>query len=85
MKEIYNQHPSDFLIAKTYAKSLLTVHTSIVLDRCYANLIEESESQLDLNEAMEVVKMLNTDHAYTKLDKHVALFKLTGVMNNLSL
>lgn len=58
LKELHNKHKNDFLIAKLYAKSLLTIQTSIGLHRCFSGLIEDLESKKDQAEAVEVAKIL---------------------------
>jgi hypothetical protein len=52
LKELHNKHKNDFLIAKMYVKSLLTIQTCIGLHRCFTGLIEDLLSKRDQAEAV---------------------------------
>ena len=67
LKSIYDAYPEDLLIAKFYAKGLLQIHGTIQFSLMTEEMMEDSESKRDLDEAQKVVEKLEATHGYTKL------------------
>ena len=81
LKAIYVRFPEDYLVTRIYAKSLLLLHGTLYFALSLDEMMEDSDSKKQLDEAEKLVVELDKKHGYGKLHKNLTVFRLVGTSN----